>query len=124
MTLSLVIAAAALGVSDNPCPVPVVATPQMIAWRNAFHSGKGGVPPPAAEVAAYQAAYAEARKGDWPAICQYRGDNLRLKTMPLSMGAGCSASSTRAPVCRPTPLVAIDFRSVRCFSMWDLGGPA
>lgn len=83
MPLSLLLAAAALGVTDNPCPVPVVVPPQMAAWRSAFYSGKGvQTPPPAAELAAYRAAYAEARKGDWPAICQYRGDNLRLRAMP------------------------------------------
>ncbi|MEJ5978103.1 GDSL-type esterase/lipase family protein [Novosphingobium sp. PS1R-30] len=83
MPLSLLLTAAALGVTDNPCPV-VIVPPQFAAWRTATLSGKTAqVPPPsAAELAAYRTAYAEARKGDWPAICQYRADNLRLRAMP------------------------------------------
>lgn len=82
MPLSLLLAAA-IGVTDNPCPVLVVP-PQVVAWRLAAYSTKSGPmpPPPVTELAAYHAAYAEARKSDWPAICQYRGDNLRLRAMP------------------------------------------
>ena len=44
--------------------------------------------------------------------------------MPVSAAAGRSTSSTRAPVCRPTPVVLIVVLSVRCFSMHSFGAPA
>ena len=43
--------------------------------------------------------------------------SVRRNTIPLSTGAGASMSSTRAPVCKPTPVVEIALRSVRCFNM-------
>ena len=39
--------------------------------------------------------------------------------MPVSGGAGRSVSSTRAPVCRPTPVVRDRVLSVRCWSIGE-----
>src|SRR5262245_27514488 len=44
--------------------------------------------------------------------------------MPVSGAAGRSVSSTRAPVCRPTPVVRVTLRNVRCISMLSSGAPA
>jgi hypothetical protein len=46
-----------------------------------------------------------------------RSRSTRWKTMPALGAAGRSTSSTRAPVCRPTPVVLIVFFSVRCLIM-------
>ena len=44
-------------------------------------------------------------------------DPLYLSGPPVLAGAGRSVRSTRAPVCKPTPVVLICDLSVRCFSM-------
>ena len=58
-----------------------------------------------------------------------RARSTRWKTMPVSGAAGRSMSSTRAPVCSPTPVVLIVVLRVRCFSMgnpdkWRAGSRA
>ena len=61
--LLLAAAAAAVGVTDNPCPTP---------------------PAPPSELA-QRAAYEAARKSDWANLCRYRADNARLMALPRKM---------------------------------------
>src|SRR6266487_2597218 len=44
--------------------------------------------------------------------------------MPVSGGAGRKVRSTRAPVCRPTPVVLIELLSVRCLSIAGAASPS
>ena len=46
-----------------------------------------------------------------------KGKSVRRKTMPVSTGAGRSVSSTRWPLCRPTPTALVSDLRVRCASM-------
>ncbi len=86
MTISFLLAAAAvafpIGVTDNPCPIAEALPPEVLAWRTAIYSGASAPPAPAVQLAAHRAAYAEARRIDWPALCQYRIDNARLRALP------------------------------------------
>jgi hypothetical protein len=50
-----------------------------------------------------------------PGIAAEPGKSTRWNTIPVSGCAGRSVNSTRAPVCRPTPVVLILDLSVRCF---------
>ena len=51
------------------------------------------------------------------------GKSTRWNTMPASGGPGRSVKSTRAPVCKPTPVVLTWDFSVRCLSMAGSGLP-
>lgn len=68
--LLLAAAAAAVGVTDNPCPTPP-APPSELAERRELSTA-----------AAQRAAYEAARKSDWANLCRYRADNARLMTLP------------------------------------------
>ncbi len=47
MALSLFLAAAAIGVTDNPCPTPLPMPAELEAWRTAVYAAKShNVPPP------------------------------------------------------------------------------
>lgn len=88
MALSAFVTAAltASAAMQNPCPVSAVVPAELDAWRRSVYAGDGRTmpPPPAEALAAYRTAYLEARKGDWPDVCHYRADNLRLRDLPRS----------------------------------------
>ena len=44
--------------------------------------------------------------------------STRRNTMPVSGAAGRSVSSTRWPLCRPTPTALVRDLRVRCASIW------
>lgn len=50
------------------------------------------------------------------AISTGSGRSTRRNTMPASMGAGLSVSSTRCPLCSPTPTARVMDLRVRCWS--------
>ena len=87
MALSLFLAAAAIGVTDNPCPIPLPMPAELEAWRTTVYAAKGHnvQPPPIAAATAYRDAYNEARKNDWPDLCHYHADNARLKALPQAV---------------------------------------
>jgi lysophospholipase L1-like esterase len=86
--LTLFLAAAAaintIGVTDNPCPNPVVMNAELQAWRTAVYAPNNHVmiPPPMDAAIAYRNAYLEARKTDWPDLCGFRAANLKLIARP------------------------------------------
>jgi lysophospholipase L1-like esterase len=85
MTPILYVAAAfaAQGVTDNPCPTPIVMPPEVVAWRKQMYAaGNRTMLPPPPEAVSYRTAYIEARKTDWADLCQYRADNERVRALP------------------------------------------
>lgn len=80
----LLLAAAATGVTDTPCP-PAMPMPAAIEdWRHKTYAPDNAkmIPPPIAEAGAYVKAYNDARKTDWADLCHYRDDNLKLLAQP------------------------------------------
>lgn len=77
-------AAAALGVTDNPCPPQPEMSAELLAWRASVYApgNRKAIPPPVAAATAYRDAYQAARKADWADLCHYRDDNLRLARLP------------------------------------------
>ncbi|MDF7775980.1 SGNH/GDSL hydrolase family protein [Sphingomonas sp. AOB5] len=75
-------APAAPGVCADAVEIP----PEAEAWRVALYSPGVTAPPPAPApaLAAYRAAYLEARKKDWADVCRYRADNERLIALPAA----------------------------------------
>ncbi|NIJ08335.1 lysophospholipase L1-like esterase [Sphingomonas vulcanisoli] len=78
-------AIAVTGITENPCPPPLPIPPELVAWRNAMYApaNHATIPPPAS-LNAYNAAYAEQRRADWPDLCHYRLENLSLKAQPAA----------------------------------------
>ena len=80
----LLLAAAATGVTDTPCP-PATPIPAAIEeWRQKTYAPDNArmIPPPMAEAGPYLKAYQEARKTDWADLCHYRDDNAKLMAQP------------------------------------------
>jgi len=86
--LTLFLAATAaintVGVTDTPCPSPVVMNAELQAWRASVYAptNHAMIPPPMAPALAYRNAYLEARKTDWPDLCGFHADNLKLIARP------------------------------------------
>ncbi|HEX7944686.1 MAG TPA: SGNH/GDSL hydrolase family protein [Phenylobacterium sp.] len=71
------------GMVDDPCVGAPAMPASFVAYMRARYTpGATPVLPPAAELAAYRAAAAEAAKADWPNLCRYRADNRRLAAAP------------------------------------------
>ncbi|WP_294042576.1 GDSL-type esterase/lipase family protein [Sphingomonas sp.] len=82
----ILLAAAATGVTDTPCPPAIPIPPAIGAWRQKTYAPDNAkmVPPPLAEAGPYFKAYQEARKTDWADLCRYRDDNAKLIALPQS----------------------------------------
>jgi lysophospholipase L1-like esterase len=80
----LLLAAAATGITDKPCPPPMDYTPALVEWRAKNYAPDNAkmIPPPIAEATAFRNAYIEARKTDWADLCHYRDDNAKLMAQP------------------------------------------
>lgn len=80
------LAAAAAGATDAPCPPALPIPAALEAWRQKTYATDNAkmIPPPLAEAAPYLKAYQEARKTDWADLCRYHDDNAKLMAEPAS----------------------------------------
>ena len=82
----LLAAAAAIGVTANPCPAQLEFPPELVAWRAKVYAPGNSkmIPPPVAAATAYRNAYLDGRKTDWADLCHFHDENLRLAKRPQS----------------------------------------
>ena len=82
----LLAAAAAVGVTANPCPAQLKFPAELVAWRARVYALDNAkmIPPPPAAATAYRNAYLGARKTDWADLCQFHDENLKLAKLPQS----------------------------------------
>jgi lysophospholipase L1-like esterase len=74
---------AATGLVADPCVGAPKIPAEVIGYMQARYR-PGPTPPLPVQAAPYLAAKAEAAKRDWPDLCHYRADNLRLAAAPQS----------------------------------------